>query len=357
MYRGITRAHEPPCGPAAGTKILMNMFELLATFSLSDLFLLGAFALSVVLVLKCSLQLLLGNQRARGWADAVFGIAALVTVGVLVVDAIHALDGQVGSDFRPLIGVPTIVLGLAAAWFHFRSCSLRAAASELRRMPAAWLLLASSLGLAMWSSYRFKCAMEPPAMDLPAVAERRVMLERETGYVGISDKGREIPLFRSKAAPISADQAYRMSFDPSRHVDNKVIVRSAPDTTSNCHGWVFTDGEFLLDIGGIKTILEDNGYEPVASPQAGDVIIYYLSGEVPDHTGLVSGVLHDGTVIIESKWGIEGRFLHRPEDQPYSKQYAYYRTPRGSNAISIHELPAGDSLAKQRLPRKRIKRA
>jgi hypothetical protein len=86
------------------------------------------------------------------------------------------------------------------------------------------------------------------------------------------------------------------------------------------------------------------------------VIIYYLSGDVVAHAGLVSGVLHDGTVLIESKWGIEGRYLHRPEDQPYSETFAYYRSSRDGNEITIREVPS-DSLVKQRLPRKRLKRA
>ncbi|HZL91058.1 MAG TPA: hypothetical protein VFB96_22015, partial [Pirellulaceae bacterium] len=86
-----------------------TMLDLLAIFPISDLFLLGAFSLSLVLVCKCALQLLLGNQHTPRWVEAVFATAALVTVGVLVVDAIHWFDGQTASDLRPLVGVATIV--------------------------------------------------------------------------------------------------------------------------------------------------------------------------------------------------------------------------------------------------------
>jgi hypothetical protein len=331
------------------------MLDSLAIFSISDIFLLGAFALSLVLSCKCALQLLVGKQPAPLWAEGVFGVAALVAVGILVVDAIHWFDRQTGSDLRPLVGLATIVLAMFAAWLHLRCAALRIPSHELRRRPAAWLLLVSSVALASWSSYRFQCAVAP-AMDLPPLAVRPLLLEREAYFVGVSDKGREIPLFHSGAGPIPASQSYRPGNDPTGRVDNTVIVRGNPDPSSNCHGWVFTGGEFLLDIKGIKTILEDNGYRLCTSPQPGDVIIYYLSGDVVSHTGVVSGVLQDGTVLIESKWGIEGRYLHRPEDQPYSENFAYYRSDRGGNTITIREVPS-HSLAKQRLPRKRLKRA
>jgi hypothetical protein len=330
------------------------MLDFLAIFSVSDFFLFGAFALSLVLLCKCALQLVFGKQHAPLWAEGVFGVAVLVTVGILVVDAIHWFDGQTESDLRPLVGLGTIVLAMLAAWLYLRCAALRVASTALRRRPAAWLLLISSLALALWSSYRFQCAVAP-AMDLPPLAVRPLLMEREMEYVGVSDQGREIPLYRSRAEPVPESQSYRPG-DPHGRMGNTVIVRGDPDTSSNCHGWVFTGGEFLLDLHGIKTILEDNGYQRCTSPQPGDVIIYYLSGDVVSHTGVVSGVLHDGTVLIESKWGIEGRYLHRPEDQPYSETFAYYHSDRGGNTIAIREVPS-NSLAKQRLPRKRTKRA
>jgi hypothetical protein len=331
------------------------MLESLEIFSISDLFLLGAFGLSLVLVCNCALQLVLGKQRTPLWVETVFGGAALVALGVLVVDAIHWFDGQTGSDLQPLVGLTIIVLAMATAWLYLRCAALRTTPYELRRRPAVWLLLVSLVAMASWSSYRFQCAVAPE-MNLPPLSVRPLLMQRETHYVGVSDKGREIPLYRSAAKPLPSSQTYRPASDPQGRVDNTVIVRGEPDSSSNCHGWVFTGGEFLLDIQGIKTILEDNGYRPCTSPQPGDVIIYYLSGDVVAHAGLVSGVLHDGTVLIESKWGIEGRYLHRPEDQPYSETFAYYRSSRDGNEITIREVPS-DSLVKQRLPRKRLKRA
>ena len=53
------------------------------------------------------------------------------------------------------------------------------------------------------------------------------------------------------------------------------------------------------------------------------------------HTGLVVGILSDGSVMVESKWSVGCRFLHRPEDQPYSTVFAYYRTSRRNHTLAI----------------------
>jgi hypothetical protein len=52
------------------------------------------------------------------------------------------------------------------------------------------------------------------------------------------------------------------------------------------------------------------------------------------HTGLVCNVFEDGMVLIESKWGIDERFLHLPEDQFYSQRYDYYRRQRPAGAAA-----------------------
>jgi hypothetical protein len=38
---------------------------------------------------------------------------------------------------------------------------------------------------------------------------------------------------------------------------------------------------------------------------------------------------------VESKWSVGGRYLHRPEDQCFSKSFAYYRTSRTSHAVAL----------------------
>ena len=53
------------------------------------------------------------------------------------------------------------------------------------------------------------------------------------------------------------------------------------------------------------------------------------------HTGVVRGVLDDGTVMVESKFGLDGRYLHQPQGQPFSQTWAYYRSARGGHYVMI----------------------
>ena len=44
-----------------------------------------------------------------------------------------------------------------------------------------------------------------------------------------------------------------------------------------------------------------------------------------------------GGVLIESKWGFLGRFLHEPKNQCYSQDFAYYRSPRQGHLLRIEQ--------------------
>jgi hypothetical protein len=88
-------------------------------------------------------------------------------------------------------------------------------------------------------------------------------------------------------------------------------------------------------------ILADNGYRQVKSPQPGDVIVYRDLTRQIVHTGLVRMALEDGLVLVESKWGISGRYIHKPEGQFYSQSYEYYRQPAArQNDTSSHLVQA-----------------
>ena len=328
--------------------------ELLEVLPLADLCLLAAEMLALLLLARCVLELLTGRSGARRLCDAVFATAAIFVVSVLARDATAmSRDGWLAGS-EPFPGLAAIALCVIAGWLNLRFSALHLPAAQLRRHPLAWSLLATSLVITGWSTYRCQQQLSPPPSNLPPMIDRSVQMWADAEYVGISDRGREIQLYRSAAVPLSREQAYHPGkIDP--RVKNTVIERGDPDTASNCHGWVFTGGEFLLDQGSIQTILADNGYEPCEQPQAGDLIIYSHGPDRAAHTGLVSGVLLDGTVIIESKWGVEGRFLHRPEDQPYGHRYQYYRSSREGHRIAVRPQP-DSSVARQRPPRKRTKR-
>lgn len=113
------------------------------------------------------------------------------------------------------------------------------------------------------------------------------------------------------------------------------VTRTAdPTFETNCHGWVFTGGRYWLLSEEVQQILDDNGYESVTTPRAGDLIVYRdsVSNDVV-HTGIVCSVTADGKVLVESKWGKMGRFLHHPEDQKYSTTWQFQRSLRPGHLL------------------------
>jgi hypothetical protein len=280
-----------------------------------------------------------------------------LTISALTIDGIDLTKGIVPAHQTQLLTMGLVLLAIPLAGLHLGFANQRLSADALRRSPIGWTVLMATLAAAVWSSYRCQSEFAPTNTDFPELMSRSLNMELETQFVGISDRGRQIALFRSASAPIAPEQAFHLERPPNDpQYGRTVIARGAPDTASNCHGWVFAGGEFLLDAKGIKIILKDNGYVPCSMPQPGDVVVYFERGDSPVHSGMVSAVLHDGTVIVESKWGIDGRYLHRPEDQPYSTTFTYYRSQRGGNQITIGEV--NSALARQRLPvPRRIRKA
>ncbi len=121
----------------------------------------------------------------------------------------------------------------------------------------------------------------------------------------------------------------------------RVIRTAIPSPESNCHGWVFTGGRFWVKGEEVDRILADNGYVPVASPRAEDIVIYRDDNGMVLHTARVEAVTRNGLVLVEGKWGQFGRFLHAPEDQPYSRNWAWYRSPRDGHLLrGLDEPPS-----------------
>ena len=70
------------------------------------------------------------------------------------------------------------------------------------------------------------------------------------------------------------------------------------------------------------------------APRPGDVAIFRdLAGQVT-HSAVVRGLASDGLVILESKWGWAGRFLHTPAGQCYGSDCTFYRTERPAGLAS-----------------------
>jgi hypothetical protein len=106
------------------------------------------------------------------------------------------------------------------------------------------------------------------------------------------------------------------------------IQTGPPDHRYNCHDWTFAGGpSHLLDNYSVEQILETYDYEPVTHPQVGDIIVYRNGARGIMHSGVVRAVGEKGFVLIESKWGDLGRYVHPPELTGYSDHYSYYHSP------------------------------
>jgi hypothetical protein len=120
----------------------------------------------------------------------------------------------------------------------------------------------------------------------------------------------------------------------------KVITLEAGGGNCNCHGWIFSGGRYWISGETVEVILADNGYQKTAAPRLGDLAIYRDLGGVITHTGVVRAMMPDGLVLVESKWGNLGTFLHPVDVHPYDgSTCAYHRSSRGGHRLG--KAPGG----------------
>ncbi len=117
------------------------------------------------------------------------------------------------------------------------------------------------------------------------------------------------------------------------NLDEEVIRRGAADDHSNCHGWVFTGGRFLLFSADVELILRENGYQEQHDPKPGDLVVYREESAIM-HTGIVRYVTEGQPVLVESKWGELGVFLHAVDKSVYGSDYKFYRSARKGHLLA-----------------------
>jgi hypothetical protein len=118
----------------------------------------------------------------------------------------------------------------------------------------------------------------------------------------------------------------------------------------NCHGWVFTGGLFWVRGDAVETILKDNGYRQVAAPRGGDVAVYRDPAGAITHTGLVRATTPDRPVLVESKWGELGAFIHPVDVHPYlGSTCTYHRSPRAGHRLREAAGTGGSAVAALRV--------
>lgn len=262
-----------------------------------------------------------------GWT--VFVRATLVTVMALAI-----ADTGMQAPSSSVLGAPWLVLRVAIG-----IVAILIAASIVRvSSPAShtgWPGIVGGCVAVLLACARLQAIAAPPAQPPPPTAASLIQHQPdETAAHAVTDRGSIIQLRRFTT--IEHEPLVPDGFN------GRVIVATAEQSPSNCHGWVFTGGRFQIAGGDVATILEDNGYTAVTAPRPDDLIVYRNPSGTIIHTGLVKAVGTDGFVLVESKWGPLDIYWHTPYEQTYSQRFEYWRSRRDGHGLTVL-TPAGDA--------------
>lgn len=218
-----------------------------------------------------------------------------------------------------------LLLGAACAW------ALVAVASR-RRRPRMHRVAAAAAAISGVGSLLMAVAFVA-AGGRAADEPERTRLVPVPGVRASTDRGTDVPL------GWPADNAVEEEMPEG--FEWRAIAATAGRSQANCHGWVFAEGEYWIPTDFVDTILRDNGYEWIAAPVPGDLIIYRDEHARPIHSGLVKAIGEEGFVLVESKWGLLDVFWHTPDDQAFGDDFEYWHSPRPGHTLRLnHSSPA-----------------
>lgn len=260
----------------------------------------------------------LGKFGAAGRRVLLLLVAAIPLAGGSV--AAGGLDGALPGFVGSLV---LLVVGAGATHWLLSS----SADKGTIRFSVGLALL--SLATGGWLTHRF---IENAELLSPPLSEYDPgSLVEVKGVHAYTDRGSPIQLFMRvdiEAPPGNPSSPVQAPLDRSVN-GSRVIAVGPSDARTICHGWTFCGGRYLISGPTVERILQENGYQRVEKPQAGDLVIYREGQEgLIVHSGLVKAVGEDGYVLVESKWGTHGRYLHEPSWQPYSQTFSYYHSER-----------------------------
>lgn len=288
-----------------------------------------------VLAVVCAVSSLCLSFSPRGrsgsWIAVRTGLAFLVMLGVAYADLVA--EDLVGDGEKVWLRFGLFTAGTAAVVALFRHQAWIGRRTWWRTWGRPATFLSISLIATVFIGVQFHRLANPVSNDATlsrlASAVRPTQIEQE--MYGVTDLGRTIPLLQFEPTD-GHFEASELIPEPFRA---RVIVADSAHSTANCHGWIFTGGQYLVQSRHVDSILEDNGYRIVSEAGVGDVIVYRDDAGVPIHTGIVKAVGREGFVLIESKWGALDTYYHLPDDQVYSMNYAFYRSSRDGHAIHL----------------------
>ena len=109
--------------------------------------------------------------------------------------------------------------------------------------------------------------MTQPNKDIGTVSEHARGVERGTRLRRVTARGDEVPLLRWHVDHDAFEYYAALETQRFSSLMSLVIQRAPPDERANCHGWVFTGGQYLLSGRSVQAILQGNGYTITDSPR------------------------------------------------------------------------------------------
>jgi hypothetical protein len=281
------------------------------------------------------------GRRLRFRAFAVLvGIASFLPLPVLE----YLLDIPIRfSMVLPILACLSLVviLGRSSVWASFIANSAR----RFRR-PAylGSLLILVGIGLLGFAS-----AQSDPVDDDMAELLKEMEDEKPRDFQPIeglnaaTDRGTPITLLQ-----ITNTKAEALAKVDRRIADARIhgpgLIRVAESSAqTNCHGWVFTGGMCWITHDSVEVILLENDYQQVEWPAANDVVIYRDEQGKIAHTGIVRAVLSEGRILVESKWGAIGAFLHYVEHSIYGINWTFHHSTRPTHVLRGLPQPSTES--------------
>jgi hypothetical protein len=284
---------------------------------------LSIFAISLVCCAAAAFHCRFGGHRGAFWLLTRFG-----AVGVAFV-ALSDLAARIPQE----MGVWSFLARASVlAFASFAACGVLMIPTERFAPRISWALLAAALLCAGWFSQQFYLAASPNNSDLLDLSEVAALQRGSHSLArAYTNEGRVIGLYEG-AVPEKEYWLPTAMDHPA--FAGRLIATGPSDARYNCHGWAFAGGAYAVNGESVDMILQDNRYQPVEAPEPNDLAIWRDAEGHPVHTGIVKAI-GDDFVLIESKWGMSGRYLHVPQDQGYSHDFTYYRSSRLGHVLHI----------------------
>jgi hypothetical protein len=145
---------------------------------------------------------------------------------------------------------------------------------------------------------------------------------------------------RETQAPNDFDKLECLTLLNDPRLLSKLIRTGEADYRYNCHGWTFTRGEREVSADEVQEWLQED-YRSIDTPELGDIVVYCDHVGQIMHSGVVKALGENGFVLVESKWGTAGRFLHEPTiSRGFTSFNYFHKSGDVAKAKSNHKVEA-----------------